>query len=97
MLGKAKHQIKRAWRFRANDRVEPTPAIRGVVARLLTKRNKWLPIAKEHVQGPGMVLDQSPHRVQHPHNRADHVGQGQGQPAAAAKAVLEASESVAPN
>jgi hypothetical protein len=30
MLGTAKHQIKRCWRFVANDRVEPADAMRGV-------------------------------------------------------------------
>ena len=40
MLGSAKHQIKRCWRSCANERVEPTQAMRGVVARLLKKRKK---------------------------------------------------------
>ena len=32
MVGKAKHQIKRCWRFCANDRVETADAMRGIVA-----------------------------------------------------------------
>lgn len=40
MLGTAKHQIKRCWRFCANPRVEPTQAMHGVVARLLKRRDK---------------------------------------------------------
>jgi hypothetical protein len=42
MLGNAKHQIKRAWRFCANDRVETADAMRGVIARLLRRRKKTL-------------------------------------------------------
>lgn len=38
MRGTAKHQIKRCWRFCANDRVEPADAMRGVVGRVLRKR-----------------------------------------------------------
>ena len=38
MLGTAKHQIKRCWRFCANPRVEPTEAMRGVVRRLVNKK-----------------------------------------------------------
>jgi hypothetical protein len=30
MLGSTKHQIKRSWRFCANDRIEPADAMRGV-------------------------------------------------------------------
>ena len=40
--GTAKHQIKRAWRFCANDRVEVCDAMRGIVRRLLRKRRKSL-------------------------------------------------------
>jgi hypothetical protein len=38
--GKAlvKHRIKRAWRFIANERVEPTDVMRAVVTRLLRRR-----------------------------------------------------------
>ena len=53
MLGAAKHQIKRAWRFCANDRVEPTDAMRGVVARLLRKRRKRLLVALDWVDVRG--------------------------------------------
>lgn len=35
MLGTTKHQIKRAYRFLANGRVEPVEVMRGVVGRLL--------------------------------------------------------------
>lgn len=40
MIGSAKHQIKRAWRFCANDRIETADAMRGIVGLLLQKRNK---------------------------------------------------------
>lgn len=36
----AKHKIKRTWRFIANQRVEVSAAMRGVVARLLKRRKK---------------------------------------------------------
>src|SRR4051812_36966366 len=36
----AKHRIKRAWRFTANERVEVAAAMRGVVRRLLRRRRK---------------------------------------------------------
>ncbi len=49
MLGSTKHQIKRCWRFCANDRVESTDAMRGIVARLLKKRKKKLLIALDWV------------------------------------------------
>ena len=42
MLGRAKHQIKRCWRFCANDRIETADAMRGLTARLLKKRKKKL-------------------------------------------------------
>src|SRR2546422_2726343 len=38
--GTAKHQIKRCWRFVANERVESADAMRGIVKRLLKKRTK---------------------------------------------------------
>ena len=40
LLGNAKHQIKRCWRFCANDRIETADAMRGVVKRVLRKRRK---------------------------------------------------------
>jgi DDE family transposase len=40
LLGNAKHQIKRCWRFCANDRIETVDAMRGVVQRVLRKRRK---------------------------------------------------------
>jgi hypothetical protein len=49
MLGSAKHQIKRCWRFCANDRVEPADAIRGIIVRLLKKRSKPLVVALDWV------------------------------------------------
>src|SRR4051812_24987612 len=36
----AKHRIKRAWRFTANERIEVATAMRGVVRRLLKRRRK---------------------------------------------------------
>ena len=53
MLGSAKHQIKRCWRFCANTRVEPADAMRGVVAKLLKKRKKKLVIALDWVDIKG--------------------------------------------
>jgi len=40
MLGTTKHQIKRAWRFCANERVESADAMRPILARLLKKRSR---------------------------------------------------------
>ena len=40
MLGRAKHQVKRCWRFVANERVEPSCAMGGVVAALVRKRRR---------------------------------------------------------
>jgi hypothetical protein len=44
MLGRAKHQIKRCWRFCSNDRIETADAMRGVVRKVLKKRNKNKPL-----------------------------------------------------
>jgi hypothetical protein len=49
MAGAAKHQIKRAWRFCANDRIETADAMRGVLERLTRKRKKSLLIALDWV------------------------------------------------
>ena len=51
--GTAKHQIKRCWRFCANDRVEPADAMRGVVARLVKRRKKPLLVALDWVDVRG--------------------------------------------
>jgi hypothetical protein len=40
MLGTAKHQIKRCWRFCANDRIETADAMRGIVKRVLGRKRK---------------------------------------------------------
>jgi len=53
MVGSAKHQVKRCWRFCANDRVEPADAMRGVVARLVRKRTKPLLVALDWVDIKG--------------------------------------------
>ena len=53
MLGNAKHQIKRCWRFCANERIEPADAMRGIVARLLKKRKKRLLVAVDWVDIKG--------------------------------------------
>jgi len=42
LLGNAKHQIKRCWRFCANERVETADAMRGVLKKLLKRRSKPL-------------------------------------------------------
>ena len=39
-----KHRIKRVWRFIANDRIEPSVAIGGVVERLLAKHPRKRPV-----------------------------------------------------
>lgn len=49
MLGKAKHQIKRCWRFCNNSRVETADAMRGVVKKVLRKRKKPLLVAVDWV------------------------------------------------
>ena len=45
MTGTVKHQIKRCWRFVANDRVETADAMAGVLKRVLKKRKKKLLIS----------------------------------------------------
>ncbi len=40
LLGNVKHQIKRCWRFCANERIETADAMRGVVKKVLCKRRK---------------------------------------------------------
>jgi Transposase DDE domain len=53
MEGSTKHQIKRCWRFCANERVETADAMRGIVAKLLKKRKKKLLIALDWVDIKG--------------------------------------------
>jgi hypothetical protein len=53
MLGAAKHQIKRCWRFCSNPRVETADAMRGVIAQLLKKRTKPLIVALDWVDIKG--------------------------------------------
>ena len=53
MDGAAKHQIKRCWRFCANQRVETADAMRGIVAKLLKRRKKKLLIAVDWVDIKG--------------------------------------------
>jgi hypothetical protein len=53
MLGSAKHQIKRCWRFCANERVESSEAMRGIVERLVRKRKKPLLVALDWVDIKG--------------------------------------------
>lgn len=52
-LGNAKHQIKRAYRFCANDRVEPADAMRGIVKRLVKNRKTPLLVALDWVDIKG--------------------------------------------
>jgi hypothetical protein len=42
MHGAVKHQIKRCWRFCANDRIETSDAMQGIISKLLKKRKKSL-------------------------------------------------------
>ena len=53
MEGSAKHQIKRCWRFCANQGVETADAMRGIVAQLLRKRKKKLLVALDWVDIKG--------------------------------------------
>ena len=53
MTGKVKHQINRAWRFCANDGVEVSDAMRGIVGQLTKKRKKPLLIAWDWVDIKG--------------------------------------------
>jgi hypothetical protein len=53
MRGCVKHQIKRCWRFCANDRIETADAMRSIVARLLKKRKKKLLVALDWVDIKG--------------------------------------------
>src|SRR5438552_17602549 len=45
MQGMVKHQIKRCWRFCANERIETADAMRGVLKGVLKKRKKKLLIS----------------------------------------------------
>ena len=53
MLGSAKHQIKRCWRFIANDRVETADAMAGIIQKLVKKRKKPLIVALDWVDIKG--------------------------------------------
>lgn len=53
MLGAAKHQIKRCWRFMANDRVETADAMAGIIHKLVKKRKKMLLVALDWVDIKG--------------------------------------------
>ena len=53
MLGSTKHQIKRCWRFCANERIETADAMRPIVAKLLKKRKKKLLVALDWVDIKG--------------------------------------------
>jgi hypothetical protein len=53
MDGSAKHQIKRCWRFCANEGVETADAMRGILARWLKRRRKKLLIAVDWVDIKG--------------------------------------------
>jgi hypothetical protein len=53
MLGTAKHQIKRCWRFIANDRVETADAMAGIIRKLVKKRKKPLIVALDWVDIKG--------------------------------------------
>jgi Transposase DDE domain len=46
----AKHRIKRAWRFCANERVEVSAAMAGVIDRLTRRRKKPLLVALDWVE-----------------------------------------------
>lgn len=56
MLGCAKHQIKRCWRFCANGRVESADAMRGVLQRVLKKRKQKLLISFDWTDIKGMQM-----------------------------------------
>jgi hypothetical protein len=49
MAGRTKHQIKRAWRFCSNPRIETADAMRGIVRKVFKKRNKPLLVALDWV------------------------------------------------
>jgi hypothetical protein len=53
MDGSAKHQIKRCWRFCANEGVETADAMRGILARWLKRRRKKLLVAVDWVDIKG--------------------------------------------
>jgi hypothetical protein len=53
MSGATKHQIKRCWRFCANQRVETADAMQGILAKLLKKRKKKLLVAVDWVDIKG--------------------------------------------
>src|SRR5262245_5338851 len=51
----AKHAIKRCWRFIANDRVEPSVAMAGVIQGLLRQRRKPLVVALDWTDIRGLT------------------------------------------
>jgi hypothetical protein len=53
MTGTVKHQIKRCWRFCANERIETADAMRGIVQKMLKRRKKKLLIALDWVDIKG--------------------------------------------
>lgn len=53
IVGTARHQIKRCWRFVDNDRVETADAMRGVVKKVLRKRKKPLLVGVDRVDIKG--------------------------------------------
>jgi hypothetical protein len=56
MKGMAKHQIKRVYRFCANDRIESADAMKGILKKLLKKRNKRLLISFDWTDIKGMQM-----------------------------------------
>ncbi len=56
MIGKAKHQIKRAWRFCANHRIVTADAMRGVLKKLLKKRKKKLLVSFDWTDIRGLQM-----------------------------------------
>jgi len=47
LLGRAKHDIKKTWRFCANERIETADAMRGVCKKLLKRRKKPLIVSMD--------------------------------------------------
>ena len=54
LLGHTKHQIKKTWRFRANQRVETAAAMSGLRPQGLTRRKKPLLVRMDGTDSRGV-------------------------------------------
>ena len=60
MQGQAKHQIKRTWRFCSNPRIETADAMRGVLKKVLRRRQRPLLVSFDWTDVEGVGGHQGP-------------------------------------